>query len=494
MQMLMNAPEQAYASWATDPLMQHLMAAGEQGMLLTPLESLEQAMAAVDAERMIYAWGNVNQRLQNLDQLRAACETYQDRCKSRRGAATITGFLTWLYNEAELQQAEGSGPDTVKLLTYHRSKGLEWPVVVLSSLNKASRHGVFGVSVQAAEHFRVDNPLAGRSIRFWPWPYGSKKKAEGMSACTDGSEVALAAEDRTVRESQRLLYVGMTRARDGLALIREKAKKSASNHWLDELTDAEGHAVMHFEDDDTVLMSPSDPDSEAQSFSVTSRILSNPDTIETIPIDDITPYAPVLAGEECTYPAATQSPSGVGWGELNEADVTATLVAELGGRLSIQGAPDMADFGNAMHGFIGADLSDDEAARQAMAKRMLTQWEVAGTMDPSDMLLASDRLKQFIGEHYPAARILREWPMTMVLPNHQRMQGWIDMLLELPDGYVIIDHKSYPGEGAVEHAKEYAPQLNTYKQAVEQATGKPVLAKLIHMPIQGAVVQVRLND
>jgi len=493
MQMLMNAPDKSYVSWAEDPLMQQLIAAGEKGVLLTPLESLELAMAAVDVERMIYAWGNVSQRMSNLDQLRAACETYQDRCKSRRGAATVTGFLTWLYDEAELQQAEGSGSDTVKLLTYHRSKGLEWPVVVLSSLNKASRHGVFGVSVQAAENFQVDEPLAGRSIRFWPWPYGSKKKAEGMSACTDGSDIALAAEERTVRESQRLLYVGMTRARDGLVLIREKARQSIENKWLDELTGADGHAVMHFEEDNAVTMTASRSDSEAQSFGITSRILSNPDTIETISMDNISPYFPILVEGGLAYPAATQSPSGVGWGEINEADVQATLLSTIGPRLPMHGAPDMADFGNAMHGFLGADAADEESVRMDMANRMLTQWEVGGAIDPADMLLASDRLKEFIGESYPDARILCEWPMTMVLPNHQRMQGWIDMLLESPDGYIVIDHKSYPGAGAVDHAKEYAPQLNTYKQAVEQATGKSVLATLIYMPIQGAVVQVNWN-
>jgi len=250
---------------------------------------------------------------------------------------------------------------------------------------------------------------------------------------------------------------------------------------------------MHFEEDNAVTMTASRSDSEAQSFGITSRILSNPDTIETISMDNISPYFPILVEGGLAYPAATQSPSGVGWGEINEADVQATLLSTIGPRLPMHGAPDMADFGNAMHGFLGADAADEESVRMDMANRMLTQWEVGGAIDPADMLLASDRLKEFIGESYPDARILCEWPMTMVLPNHQRMQGWIDMLLESPDGYIVIDHKSYPGAGAVDHAKEYAPQLNTYKQAVEQATGKSVLATLIYMPIQGAVVQVNWN-
>jgi ATP-dependent helicase/nuclease subunit A len=66
------------------------------------------------------------------------------------------------------------------------------------------------------------------------------------------------------------------------------------------------------------------------------------------------------------------------------------------------------------------------------------------------------------------------------------MQGWIDMLLELPDGYVIIDHKSYPGSDSEEHAKQYAPQLAVYRSAIEKTTGK-VIATLIHMPVIGKV-------
>jgi len=65
------------------------------------------------------------------------------------------------------------------------------------------------------------------------------------------------------------------------------------------------------------------------------------------------------------------------------------------------------------------------------------------------------------------------------------MQGWIDFLLELNEGYVIIDHKSYPGTDIEEHLRQYAPQLAAYKEAVEKATGKPVLELLIHLPLTG---------
>jgi len=452
MQKLLQAPDQARLEWAADPLMQRLESASKRSIYLTPLESLEMTMAAIDVERMIYAWGNEAQRISNLDQLRAACDAYQDRCKSRRGAATITGFLTGLYSEAELKQADGTGSDTVKVMTYHKSKGLEWPVVVLASLNKPSRNNLFGVAVRAANDFSVDEPLAGRSIHFWPWPYGTKKSAPDLMACVEGADIASETADQAMRESQRVFYVGLTRARDGLVLARETDRYGRVSHkWLDEMVDKDGNAIMSFDDDSVAISSA---DQEAQIFTVKSRHLCEPeDGEETVVVHEERRYFPQVTEEKPIYPVANQSPSGVGWKGLNEDDVQVSLFASLGDRLALTGKPAMDDFGNAMHGFFGADKGGEDGVRLVMAEQVLSGWEVEGSIDPADMLIASDRLNRFIREQYPEARIMREWPMTMVLENNQRMQGWLDMLLELPDGYVVIDHKSYPGDHAGEHAK-----------------------------------------
>ena len=102
-----------------------------------------------------------------------------------------------------------------------------------------------------------------------------------------------------------------------------------------------------------------------------------------------------------------------------------------------------------------------------------------------------ERLEAFLDAHYPGARRYREWPVALRTDDQRRMQGWIDLLLELPDGYVLIDHKSYPGADALRHAAQYLPQLNLYREAIETATGKPVVATLVHLPVAGVVGAVR---
>ncbi len=486
---LMADPEKARASWQNDPIMERLAAAGTDSIRLTPMESLETAMNAVGVEPTIHAWGNVAQRMSNLDQLRAACERYQGQCKSRRSSATVTGFLTWIYEEEELRQAEGSGEDTVQLLTYHRSKGLEWPVVVLSSLNKGSRHGVFGVSVNAAPSFDVNAPLSGRSIHFWPWPYGTKKKASALTNRIEGSDIAEQAKLSARAESQRLLYVGMTRARDGLILVRDNGRQQ----WLDELVDKNGAPVLYFDEDNRMTLTSGGWDDVPVSAKVRSLSEPHQEASDTELYDTVRCLPPQIEDSaRPNYPPATVSPSTLTSTKGTD-DSIVSCCATLGEPLPVAETPrSWADFGNAIHGFFAADVPRaPKEQRLAMASVMLSQWDVASSIRPENLLEAHDRLHRFIARQYPEARILREWPMTMVLPNYQRMNGWIDVLLELPDGYVVIDHKSYPGEDARQHASVYVDQLAAYQQAVEWATGRIVKQKLIHMPMAGVMLAIR---
>jgi ATP-dependent helicase/nuclease subunit A len=73
----------------------------------------------------------------------------------------------------------------------------------------------------------------------------------------------------------------------------------------------------------------------------------------------------------------------------------------------------------------------------------------------------------------------------------RRIEGTIDLLLETESGYVIVDHKSFPGrqEHWAERALNYAPQLFTYEKAIRM-TGAEVTAMLVHFTVGGGVVEV----
>jgi ATP-dependent helicase/nuclease subunit A len=82
-------------------------------------------------------------------------------------------------------------------------------------------------------------PLAARTLRYWPWPYGEQSKDVGLDVTAPTEGVAALKAERL--ERTRVLYVGMTRARDHLAL----AVTGQTQAWLDELrTDVDAPLVV----------------------------------------------------------------------------------------------------------------------------------------------------------------------------------------------------------------------------------------------------------
>ncbi|MBW1803053.1 MAG: PD-(D/E)XK nuclease family protein [Deltaproteobacteria bacterium] len=188
------------------------------------------------------------------------------------------------------------------------------------------------------------------------------------------------------------------------------------------------------------------------------------------------------------YPPARVSPSSLTVSDDKMAGLKVQLIADFGCRIEIKGNPEMDSLGNAIHGFLAVDHSGFTTQRKLeIIQRLLDRWGVDKAIDPNDLIAAEERLLAFIDKSYHGAKIIREWPITHRNDAFQCMQGWIDMLLELPGGYVVIDHKSYPGTDGEKHAKQYAPQLAVYEEAIEKATGKSVIIKLIHMPVLGKI-------
>lgn len=127
------------------------------------------------------------------------------------GDASLSGLLAWLKAERDhgvgLERATPSDRNSVKLLTVHRSKGLEWDVVYLPALVD----GVFPSD-------RVsDNWVKNAAVL----PAELRGDADSVPQLTDASNAAFGQFADELKEAQRrsedrLAYVAITRARHQL--------------------------------------------------------------------------------------------------------------------------------------------------------------------------------------------------------------------------------------------------------------------------------------
>ena len=79
-------------------------------------------------------------------------------------------------------------------------------------------------------------PLAGRVLRYWPWPfgttaYGERSKGAGLDDDAMASPEGQEAKSQAEEEAMRLLYVGFTRAQDKLVLAHREGQYA----WLESL-------------------------------------------------------------------------------------------------------------------------------------------------------------------------------------------------------------------------------------------------------------------
>lgn len=491
---LMVDPQATKQQWHADPIIATLNEGRTKIRYWTPLEALEQAISRIDLIRKLKSWPNPSLAVSNLDALRGTCRDYIDQCSSRRSAATVEGFVAYLWDSAP-EQAQGTGEQTLKLLTYHGAKGLEWPWVILTGLDAGLRDDVFGVHLEPAPQFDPLDPLANRKIRYWPWPFGAQKKYPLLDEKIDGLALKQSIQHMAEREEKRLLYVGMTRAKDGLVMaIRKTTNKSGESlktGWLDTLKGADGESVIKWI-----------TDIGSQELKVGKTKI--PITVFEYGPEDLDlpsliaqeeQYLPALSDTSIDYPAARVSPSSM-IGAIADIDkITLDTIERFGSRIGIKGNPEMDALGSAIHTYLATDygcLTDEQ--RLELAHNVIRRWGMETSLDPSEVVAAGERLTGFLEKHFPGYKAFREWPMTLRNADGQLMQGWIDLLLEMPDGYVIIDHKSYPGEDSEERAKKYAPQLRAYREAVEKATGKEVIDTLLHLPISGLVLRIQWDQ
>jgi ATP-dependent exoDNAse (exonuclease V) beta subunit len=482
------AAGQAHGRWRetgdqAHPLLASISTLRKELPLITPREALQRVITEGHLSQLVLAWQQdpavARMRLANLQAMLDMATQYETAVSGVHQAPAVSGLLLWFDEQAASGKDVQAEPaiDAVRVLTYHASKGLEWPVVILTDLDKDIQDRLWDISAVSAAGVDALSPLQGRFIRYWPWPFGGQVSKIAIREEISSSATAARFRSMAQEEAKRLLYVGMTRARDMLVLARNE------NQGLSRL-DMLGANWLNTDNTQAGLLTlPSGEAIAAQHWR-----LEPPS-----PEDPPATVAPrTLHWFNRTQAVARQSlyssPSGTVCGVARIAETQA-----IGQRISVARGPDWSDLGTAVHGCLAASFTDaGTPINEVHIHRLLAAHQVDAYLDASDLLGQIQAFHGWIASRWPGCRPLAEVPLLTSLPNGQILNGRIDLLLETHDGFVLIDHKSSP-VGSDQHGKlalEYGGQLDAYARNTTAVTGRPVLEQWLFLPVAGVGLRI----
>ena len=388
---------------AEDPIVSRIARLREQTVTQSPVEIVARVLNYVGFRPIATGWGpdaiRAAQRQRNLDAFLDLAVTYEDHCATRHEAATLTGFLVWLDHPSspalDLQPVV-TGGDAVHVLTYHRAKGLEWPVVVATDFHYTWRLRIWDVrSHSGSGPLDLDSPLAGRSIRFYPNVFGRNTKCVPALDAVMESEEAVTEAAAGEAERRRLAYVGMTRARDTI-IVAVPPSNPRNDAWIGSF------ASEHLLPKGGVLELPEGGPipSLARSFADAEPAESATDRFTPSWFHEREPIESPL--RERQSPSDAEPVEGAVVGE----------VLETGPRIPVHGE-DMAGIGTALHAVIAAELLNpdrDDALECAAA--VVAALADEGAVEPTDAVECARRLRSVLDAHFNPCRLLVEHPVV----------------------------------------------------------------------------------
>jgi ATP-dependent helicase/nuclease subunit A len=384
------------------------------------------------------------------------------RKASDLGVLTLRGFTTLLQEritsareEPDLPTTRPGDPDTLRILTIHKAKGLEAPVVALYDTADA------GVS-------RVDTvPL---------WDEGKIAVGFRRECQPPGWELLVKQEEaRGGAEQRRLLYVACTRARDFLVVPRPPKDARVGRFWkdlVDRLPAADDADVRTV--DASLLAAPEPP--ERSTALRTLAEASGGDAVAVLWEENRRAQIEA-AGQRPFVPVSVSKVAG------RTAPPAVVLAA---------GAGAGRDFGSLVHRVLEWTPLD----RPEEAARMADALAPAFGVDPDAARRAGEAALRALAlpvmqRARAAVRVWREMPVWFP-EEGELVEGVIDLVFEEPGGLVVVDYRTdqiAPAQ-AVAQAAHHAPQLQLYGRGLAQAMGVPVRERLVLFTALGQTVPV----
>lgn len=448
--------------------------------------------------------------MKNPDARRANLNRFIDLADKYESTGSVSGLIRYIDKiiksggDITGSEANDDASDTVKIMTVHKSKGLEFPVCVLADCKKS-------YSEASLRDDLIIAPESGTGI----------KNSIGNRKLDTLPRLAAKLETRRAERSEalRVLYVALTRAKEKLIILSSApdwskalsalAAKSGSKDKIDPYTvggfsswsDCIVSALLRHPDANALRMAAGLPssftvpcDTPLKAGIYGAEAVSEAAEKETQYASDSELVAEIRRRLDFEYPFAPLE--GVVAkriaSNLDPAGANSEYFASKLPSFASKGRLTPAQRGTATHRFMQyADYKNAFADVEAELERL----EKAGMLAPEEAKAVDRRAvkKFFASELYgrmsKAEKIWKEYAFTCDVPVSQlypeipeelargevvMIEGVADCAFVEDGGLVIVDYKTDRVSNAEELVEKYSAQLEIYRRCLSRVLALPV--------------------
>ncbi len=437
-------------------------------------ELLKRLVDRVDYRAILASVETGSRLWRNLDKLLADAQVSE--------LVNVRAFLEYLETLKDVGAREGEAPTeaegAVRLMTIHKAKGLEFPLVVLADASRQRPKGTSPVYLLAGEG--QNPPAAAFKLDLLERPPLLMRLAQ--------------LEDNLQSEAEelRLLYVALTRAKEKLLISghckTDKAGSWKADGWLQTLA-------------------------SAAKLDLTAAFeTGQPDEIE-LTAGPLRVWARTAAGRPTPGPAEAEP---AGWASTE----TISLVGLLAGQLALPALPlpqppDHRQDAQPNWRAVRSSLAPPTEALGKMVHRALQRWlfpgqpglttllsaagREAGIAAPAQLAEALHQAELLLGrlQQHPlwqeinqAPARFHEVPFSYSREDKKLDSGYFDLLYRSPGGWEIVDFKTDSIASPAERARaveNHSQQMQRYAAAARSLLNEPARVRLCFLDDEGGI-------
>ena len=375
--------------------------------------------------------------------LKSKASTYEGLCSNFGLSSTLVGFVEYLKEHPIKYPGDDNG---VSIMTYHKSKGLEWPCVILCSLHQEP------VDVKKAFFGALTcNTASDTLLRLVP--ASLKGFTSSIIDRIEENDFFKKIRLATINEAKRLMYVGMTRPKEQLILATYGSKNG--DEWLTSIgcdsIDSHSAALVIKWGNATwnhILENYAAPELEGNTAEAAEYpVLKQPEERSSFDAKFVSPSKAKVAKQQYTV------------------EQYATFAERISAKAADGRDSTIGDFIHHVMCLWNGDKSIIETLSKAYGVRV----------DVDAVAISISNFWKWMEKTYgKATQVDRELPFSFVNENGQLVTGEIDLVYHTEKGDVLVDYKTYQGspahltdENSDFFAGKYCGQISLYEEALK---------------------------